>query len=169
MGNLKIEHIVDSLLWILLAAFLYAYSFEFDKDIEIYQFGATAWPRAILLLIVIAAIGQLVHQWILSNRKTNDVGETFLAKEAIHENTSSEKRATAVSRHLSTFSLLLLPFVYMVLPGWIQRWFFNAETLHVIKLGCAGVLLFLYFAEMRNNRIGAMLALPIFLVPYYKT
>ena len=59
MGNLKPGHIVEAALWLTLVVVLYIYSFEFDKEIEIYKFGASAWPRAILLLIAIAAIGQL--------------------------------------------------------------------------------------------------------------
>ena len=63
MGKLRVGHLVEAAFWLGLCLFLYAYSFEFDKDIEIYKFGATAWPRAIILLIAIAAIGQLVHHW----------------------------------------------------------------------------------------------------------
>ena len=63
MGRLRIGHLVEAAFWLGLCLVLYVYSFEFDKDIEIYKFGATAWPRAIILLIAIAAIGQLVHHW----------------------------------------------------------------------------------------------------------
>jgi len=48
MGNLKTGHLVEAALWLALAGLLYAYSFRFDKEIEIYQFGASAWPRAVL-------------------------------------------------------------------------------------------------------------------------
>ncbi len=46
MGNLRTGHIVEGAIWLSLCLFLFAYSFEFDRDIEIYKFGASAWPRA---------------------------------------------------------------------------------------------------------------------------
>ena len=60
MGKLRIGHLVEAGFWLGLCLFLYIYSFEFDKDIEIYKFGATAWPRAVILLIAIAAIGVIL-------------------------------------------------------------------------------------------------------------
>ena len=41
----------------------YAYSFEFNQTIEIYIFGATAWPRVVLFLLLIATIGNLYYQY----------------------------------------------------------------------------------------------------------
>ena len=35
-------------LWVSLVFICFIYSFEFDKDIEIYKFGAAGWPRAVL-------------------------------------------------------------------------------------------------------------------------
>jgi hypothetical protein len=63
MGKLRTGHLVEAGLWLGLCLFLYIYSFEFEKDIEIYKFGATAWPRTIILLIAIAALGQFFHHW----------------------------------------------------------------------------------------------------------
>lgn len=163
MGNPTIGHGVEAVLWLLLVAFLYAYSFEFDKEIEIYQFGATAWPRAILLLIAIAAIGQFVHHWGDSRRLAASADATSVAR-----NLDSKPHHPDLRQHLSTVLLLSLPFAYMVLPGWIQSWFakvgflMSTETLHTIKLGCAGILLWVYVVRMRNNLFGAMLTLPIF-------
>lgn len=53
----------ETALWILFAAIGYALSFEFDKDIEIYKFNATGWPRVVLILTVLAALGHLVTSW----------------------------------------------------------------------------------------------------------
>ena len=62
MGRFRTGNLVEAGLWLALVLVLYIYSFEFDRDIEIYRYGATAWPRAILLLIAVAAIGQLLSQ-----------------------------------------------------------------------------------------------------------
>ncbi len=47
--------------WIALAAFAYAVSFTFDREIEMYKFGAAGWPRVVILLIVVAAVGQFLQ------------------------------------------------------------------------------------------------------------
>lgn len=46
--------------WLAFAAAAFALSFKFDQGIEIYKFGATGWPRVVLLLIVLGALGQLL-------------------------------------------------------------------------------------------------------------
>ena len=47
--------------WIAFAAFAYAMTFTFDREIEMYKFGAAWWPRVVIGLIVIAAVGQLLQ------------------------------------------------------------------------------------------------------------
>ena len=43
MGHLKPRHLVETGLWLALVLFCYYHSFGFDKEIEIYRFGASAW------------------------------------------------------------------------------------------------------------------------------
>jgi len=62
MGKLTKLHFVESAIWAGLVIIFYLFSFEFDKDIEIYKFGATGWPRAVLLMLVLVMIGNLWHQ-----------------------------------------------------------------------------------------------------------
>lgn len=45
--------------WLLFAAGAFALTFTFDQEIEIYAFGAAGWPRAVTLLVALAALGQL--------------------------------------------------------------------------------------------------------------
>ncbi len=173
MGNLKTGHVVEAALWLLLVAALYAGSFEFDREIEIYKFGASAWPRVILLLIAVAAVGQLAYHW-----KAGERGASGLLRAASDDGAGNEAEArdrsrsggTGTQRHanlkwyLWTFFLLALPFAYMILPQWIASWFSPADkaALHAVKLGCAGVLILLYLITARGNPVGAMLALPVF-------
>ena len=161
MGNLKVGHIVEAALWLLLAVFLYAYSFEFDKEIEIYKFGASAWPRAILLLISIAAIGQLAYHWKVGDG--DESGVLSAASDDGAEEMAESTHHTSLKWYLSTFFLLSLPFAYMLLPQWIHSWLsLEKEALHTIKLVCAAVLLLIYVYGLRRNLVGGMLALPIF-------
>jgi hypothetical protein len=160
MGNLKTGQIVEAVLWIGFATFLFVYSFEFDREIEIYKFGASAWPRAILLLVVIAAIGQFLQQW----KRGEDVAGTMVgqasddgsheAAEAAHHNT--------LGWYLHTFLILLVPFAYILVPDWIaSAMSLEKAGLHVVKLASAAVLLLAFAFLLRSNDLGAMLALPI--------
>ena len=63
MSHLSRSNIVETLCWLAFAAAAYVFSFEFDRDIEIYEFGAVGWPRAVILLIVFAALCQCFQAW----------------------------------------------------------------------------------------------------------
>ena len=88
------------------------------RTIEIYKYGASAWPRAIILLIAIAAMGQLYHHWKYGDQATrrkcsgaaSDDGAEEAAHEAHHEN---------LKWYLSTFGCWRSRFIYMRLPDWI--------------------------------------------------
>lgn len=160
MRNLKAGHLLEAALWLALAALLYAYSFDFDQSIEIYKFGASAWPRAVLLLIAAAAIGQLIYNWKTGGRggadmfeAASDDGAAAAAREAHH--TGAEM--AGIKWYASTFVLLSLPFWYLLLPGWLAI----DDALHAVKLTAAAVALAVYVAFARANRVGAMLALPV--------
>ncbi len=159
-GNLRIGHIVEAGIWFGLVIILYIYSFEFEQEIEIYKFGASAWPRAILLLIAIAALGQLVTHWRQGDRggsnmigQASDDGAGESATEAKHNN---------VRWYAWTAFLVAIPFVYMNLPEWIaSAMSMEKEGLNSVKLVSAGLLVAVYIFAIRGNHVGGILALPI--------
>ena len=160
MGKLRPGHFVEFGLWLALAAVLYAYSFEFDQSIEIYKYGAAAWPRAIILLIVIAAVGQLVYHWLSGDEATS--GTIGAATDDGSEEAAVESGHSSIRWYLSTFALLLIPFAYMRMPEWIVRLFSLDEgALTSAKLVCAALFIAVYVFLMRRNHVGGMLALPI--------
>lgn len=61
MGKLTAGQWVEIAIWLTVAGVAYGYSFEFDRDIEMYKFGASAWPRLIILFIFLAAVGQFLQ------------------------------------------------------------------------------------------------------------
>ena len=63
MGRLTRSHIVEAIVWALIVLVFFAYSFEFNQPIEIYIFGATAWPRVVIFLLLIATAGNLYYQY----------------------------------------------------------------------------------------------------------
>jgi hypothetical protein len=161
MGNLRLGHLIEAGIWLCLCLFLYYYSFEFTREIETYKFGAAAWPRAIILLMAIAALGQLYHQWQRGDEaslniisKAMDDGSEEAAHKAHHE---------SLRWYLSTFALLLIPFAYMRIPDWIAHALAaDASTLHILRLVCAAILTGLLVWQMPRNMVGAILTLPIF-------
>lgn len=57
--RIPLKNLLEAGLWIGFAIIAYLYSFEFDRNVEGYRFNATGWPRAVLLLIVLAALAHL--------------------------------------------------------------------------------------------------------------
>jgi len=139
MSKLKISHYFEVFFWLALVVFFFAYSFEFNQNIEIYRYGATLWPRVILLLIALAAIGQFFDQ----KRRGNQASGNTMA--AAHEEPDAN------------------PEVYMVVPEKIAA----ARNIEEAGLGnfnllCAAVLFFIYIVLAWRNHVGGILALPIF-------
>ena len=161
MGNLRKGHLVEFGLWMGLCLFLYVYSFEFDKTIEIYKFGASAWPRAIILLIAIAALGQLYHQWKHGDEASSEMlgaASDDNAEEAAHES-----HHDTVKWYLSTLALLSIPFIYMRVPDWIAAGAgFDKPGLHVTRMIVAAILLAIVIYFVRHHRVRVALMLPLF-------
>ena len=160
MGNIKTSHIVEVSLWLALVIFLFIYSFEFNKDIEIYKYGASSWPRAILLLIAIAAVGQFLYQI-----KRGDGVSSSMMQQATDdgaEQAAQDSTHNTFGWYMWTLLLLCIPFVYMNLPEWIAGLMgLEKGGLHVVKLISAAVLVAIYGILMKGNHLGAILALPI--------
>ena len=161
MGKLRPGHLVEASFWLGLCLFLYVYSFEFERDIEIYKFGATAWPRAIILLIALAAIGQLIHHYLRGDEESSKLVSAAVddgAEEAAHE-----AHHESVRWYLSTFALLSIPFIYMRLPDWIAGWFGADQTgLHIIRVVIAAILVAIVVYYVRHYRVRVALMLPLF-------
>lgn len=63
MGRLSRAHLVEAAIFGAIVVVFFAFSFEFNQPIEIYKFGATAWPRVIVFLLLIATAGNLYFQY----------------------------------------------------------------------------------------------------------
>jgi hypothetical protein len=152
---------VEAGLWLTLCLILYIYSFDFDQNIEIYKFGATAWPRTIILLIAIAAIGQLAQQWKRGDEATSEMISAATGDDS--EDSTEVNEHSSLKWYLSTFGLLVIPFAYLRVPGWIAA-ASGAEgmTTHVIRIVVAAILIAIFIFYMRRNMVGAILTLPLF-------
>jgi uncharacterized membrane protein len=56
MGHLNKYHMFEAGIWLTIATVFFIYSFEFNQNIEIYKFGATGWPRAVVLMLLFVMI-----------------------------------------------------------------------------------------------------------------
>lgn len=63
MGRLNRSHLIEAAVWFAIAAVFFGYSFEFNQPIEIYKFGATAWPRVVVGLLFVATLGNLYYAY----------------------------------------------------------------------------------------------------------
>lgn len=101
----------ESAIWLSFALLAYIFSFKFDKTIEIYRFGASGWPRMVILLIVIAAVCQLITGW-LEERRAERAGQQ-LGGDGPEESTMTSESDLLV--HLRVVAVLLMPLGYAVL------------------------------------------------------
>ena len=63
MGHLTRHNLVEAAIFLLIVGVFFGFSFEFNQPIEIYIFGATAWPRVIIGLLLIATLGNIWFQY----------------------------------------------------------------------------------------------------------
>jgi hypothetical protein len=71
MGKLTPGQWAEIAIWMAVAGLAFGHSFEFDREIEGYIFGASGWPRVIIVMIFLGAIGQFIQD--LRKAKTDPV------------------------------------------------------------------------------------------------
>jgi len=104
MGKFTKLHFVESAVWAALVVIFFLYSFEFDKDIEIYKFGATGWPRAVLGILVLVMIGNIWHQ--ANHGSDAQAGRVGVTDEDMH---GAERTFESL---VTIIAFLLLPLAY---------------------------------------------------------
>jgi len=104
MGKLTKAHFIEFGVWLTILCVFYAYSFEFDQEIEIYKFGASAWPRAILLMLFVVMIGNLFYQ--KTHGSAAQQGRVGVTDDELD---SADKNLKSV---INVAAILLAPLVY---------------------------------------------------------
>jgi len=139
-GGPKLTLCLEWGFWVVLAAAGYWLTFDFDEPLDIYEFGASGWPRFILACIVVGATLQL----ILGLQK----GRRDAAGPAIDSETAEQAGGEAeASARLPVSPLLLgifvLPLAYLLL---LPRTGFFFTTPFFI-------LAFLWILQVRRPRL----------------
>jgi len=101
----KRQLVLEWALWIALAAVGYGLTFEFDEPLDIYRFGASGWPRFLLLCIVAGASLQAIF------------GLLRIRREAVPAAAEHAGAAAGERLRLSPmlFGIFTLPLVYLLL------------------------------------------------------
>lgn len=101
MGRLTRTHLVEAIAFLLIVAVFYGLSFEFNQPIEIYRYGATAWPRVIIFLLLITTLGNLWFQYKYGSASQETIGQN-------EDDAGANDPATAIRM----VAILLTPFVF---------------------------------------------------------
>lgn len=96
------------LAWAVLVAIVYSQVSNFDREIQEYAFGATGWPSAICLCILLGATGQLAFR-IHANWRNAAAGQLQAPKEPMISGFRFTKAGAL------TFGFFVLPFIYLYL------------------------------------------------------
>jgi hypothetical protein len=56
----RFGHYTECAIWLAIAVGMWIYSYAFDIELSTYALGPVSWPRAIIVLVAIAAIGAFV-------------------------------------------------------------------------------------------------------------
>lgn len=152
MGRLKRTHLVEAAIFLLIVAIFYGFSFEFNQPIEIYIFGATAWPRVVIFLLLVATLGNLWFQYKHGSASQGTIGQSD--DEADLSAPGTVPRMIAVLLTPFVFAWLLKPVgIYFSAPFFIAAiiWLFGERrwkailimtvTIYVIFIGLFLVVL----------------------------
>ncbi|MEM6941442.1 MAG: tripartite tricarboxylate transporter TctB family protein [Pseudomonadota bacterium] len=126
MGRLTRTHLIEAAIFLLIVAVFYGFSFEFNQPIEIYRFGATAWPRVVIFLLLIAALGNLWYQYKHGSASQATIGQSD--DEADLSEPGALPRIIAVLLTPFVFAMLLKPVgIYFSAPFFIALiiWLFG--------------------------------------------
>lgn len=152
MGRLTRTHLVEAAAFLLIVAVFYVYSFEFNQPIEIYRYGATAWPRVTIGILLIATLGNIWFQYKNGSSSQGTIGHSDDG--ADFSDFRTIRRMTAVLLTPLIFAWLLKPIgIYFSAPFFIatviwlfgeRRWkaiFIMTVVIYVVFIGLFLVVL----------------------------
>ena len=119
MGRLTRGSWIEVGIFLLIVAVFYGFSFEFNQTIEIYIFGATAWPRVVIALLLIATLGNLWFQYKNGAASQGTIGQSN-EEEVDLSDPGTLPRMVAVLLTPLLFAYLLKPVgIYASAPSFI--------------------------------------------------
>ena len=104
MGKLDRSHLIEAGVWFSFFIVFFIASFEFNQPIEIYKFGATGWPRTVLLLLLLVLGGNIAYAYYQGHAIQQ--GRVGIADD------ESEKTRYDLATSLRVVAALGVPFLY---------------------------------------------------------
>ena len=141
MGRLTLSNLIEAAIFFLIVGIFYAFSFEFNQPIEIYIFGATAWPRVVIFLLLLATFGNLWFHYRHGNATQATLGQTD--DKADFSEAGTVRRMVTVLLTPFVFAYLLKPVgIYFSAPFFIAAiiWLFGERRWKAILI----MTLFIY-------------------------
>ena len=148
MGRLNKSHMVEAVVWLSIIIIFFASSFQFNQPIEIYKFGATGWPRVVLFLLLLAAVGNIYYQY--HHGSATQEGRVGVADadddEADYSKPGALAKLLAILFTPFIFAMLLKPVgIYFAAPFFIALviWLFGERRWKAILITTA-VIYFIF-------------------------
>jgi hypothetical protein len=135
VGRLKRNHVIEAAIFLLIVAVFYGFSFEFNQTIEIYRFGATAWPRVVIVLLLLATIGNIWFHYKHGSASQETIGQS--EDEADFSDPGTITRMLAILLTPFLFASLLKPVgIYFSAPFFIAAvmWLFGERRIKAILI-----------------------------------
>ena len=146
MNRIPLKNLLEAGLWIGFAFIAYIYSFEFSRDVEGYRFGATGWPRTVLLLIVLATLAHLYQIYRDSALPAEDGNDGGVADD--------EAPPRTIAQRIHLVVMLALPVIYA----------FLLEPVGFYVLTPVFIFLLLWLSEERRWRFLIGISLGIYAI-----
>lgn len=138
MGRLQRPHLIEAIVWFLIVAVFFFFSFEFNQPIEIYKFGATAWPRTVVGLLLLATLGNVYFQYLHgSETQGGRLGASADEEDTNFDDWAARLKMIAVLATPFIFALLLKPVgIYFAAPFFIAAviWLFGERRWRAILI-----------------------------------
>ena len=135
MGRLTLSNLIEAAIFLMIVGIFYAFSFEFNQPIEIYIFGATAWPRVVIGLLLLATLGNLWFHRRYGNASQATLGQS--EDKADFSDSGTVRRMAAVLFTPFAFAYLLKPVgIYFSAPFFIAAiiWLFGERRWKAILI-----------------------------------
>ena len=102
--------IFEGLIWITIACAAFALTYQFDEPLAQYRYGASGWPRTLILAIVLFALIQALWSFFVSRGKgAVDTGEAQVS------DTPPTGLAAGASTYLKRIGAFIIPLLYLFL------------------------------------------------------
>lgn len=126
--------------WMAIAAFFYGFSFEFADEMGAFQWGAAAWPRGVVLVLVITALVQLAIR-LRALKRSNAAGEA-----PVESGLAIDPQAA-----LRAAGMFAIPIIYVALMPYIG--FYVGTPLFLVA----------YLAYLGERRWSRLIGVPVFI------